>query len=166
MNRFSYLYILLMLYGSLGSAATSTTNMNVSATVVATCVVGASSLAFGNYDPTSASDTTAMGTIAITCTPSETYTVALNKGLYGTAVTARKMQDASTNNLNYFINRTNCGTALCNNWGQTNGTDTVNGIGTGALQNLSVYGVIPAHQSSSAGVYSDVVAITVTFPFP
>lgn len=148
-------------------AATATGNLSVSATILSTCVVGTSTLNFGNYDPTAPASTTATGSVVVTCTGGVPYTIALGAGQTGGTVTTRRMEETGpgTSSLDYFINRSNCGTALCDNWGETNGTDTVNSTGTGAAQSIPAYGVIPANQSGVAGVYSDVVQITVTFPF-
>ncbi len=50
------------------------------------------------------------------------------------------------------------------NWGNTIGTDTVPGTGNGALQPYTVYGRVAAQTTPVAGNYSDVVAVTVTYP--
>jgi spore coat protein U-like protein len=49
------------------------------------------------------------------------------------------------------------------NWGNTVGTDTVAGIGTGTAQSLSVYGQLPAGQFVRPGNYTDTVIATVTY---
>jgi spore coat protein U-like protein len=49
------------------------------------------------------------------------------------------------------------------NWGNTVGTDTVAGIGTGTAQSLSVYGQLPAGQFVRPGSYTDTVIATVTY---
>ncbi|MGH0282297.1 spore coat protein U domain-containing protein [Sinorhizobium meliloti] len=48
-------------------------------------------------------------------------------------------------------------------WGVTAGTDVVSGTGNGNVQNLTAYGRAPAQTTPAAGVYSDIVAITVTY---
>ncbi|RUY19730.1 spore coat U domain-containing protein, partial [Mesorhizobium sp. M7A.F.Ca.US.001.04.2.1] len=48
-------------------------------------------------------------------------------------------------------------------WGITVGTDTVAGTGNGNVQNLTVYGRVPPQTTPAAGVYTDTVAITVTY---
>src|SRR5690606_41443802 len=47
-------------------------------------------------------------------------------------------------------------------WGETIGTDTVAGTGTGAVQALSVYGEVPS-ANSPAGTYTDTITATITF---
>jgi spore coat protein U-like protein len=49
------------------------------------------------------------------------------------------------------------------NWGQTIGTDTVTGSGTGFVQSLIVYGKIPAGQSVAQGTYTDTITATITY---
>jgi spore coat protein U-like protein len=48
-------------------------------------------------------------------------------------------------------------------WGNTLNTDTVTGTGNGNIQNLSVYGRVPAQTTPNAGTYTDVVVVTVTY---
>ncbi len=48
-------------------------------------------------------------------------------------------------------------------WGNTPGTDTGNGTGTGALETRTVYGRVPSQANPGAGTYSDTVTVTLTF---
>lgn len=71
LSRVKILLILVTLFMSqLTWAATATGTLPVSATVIAACLVGTvTPVAFGNYDPTSATDNTAgQGVIPVTCT--------------------------------------------------------------------------------------------------
>lgn len=141
------------------SAATATTTFLVSATVLNTCIVAASPLAFGNYDPTSGTATDSTNTISVTCTASVPYTVALNQGTHGSSVTARLMQ-LSSDTLPYAL-YSNAGRTT--NWGESVGVDTVAGTGSGILQTHTVYGRIPAGASVPAGAYTDTVTVTVNY---
>ena len=49
------------------------------------------------------------------------------------------------------------------NWGNTVGTDTVAGTGSGAVQSLTVYGQIPAGQYLRPGNYADTITATITY---
>jgi spore coat protein U-like protein len=49
------------------------------------------------------------------------------------------------------------------NWGNTVGTDTVAGTGTGSVQSLTVYGQVPAGQFTKPGSYADTITATVTY---
>lgn len=48
------------------------------------------------------------------------------------------------------------------NWGNTTGTDTTAGTGSGAVQTVTVYGQVPA-QTTPAAAYADTVAVTITY---
>lgn len=139
--------------------ATATTTMAVSATVLSSCIVVASPLVFGNYDPTSATAKDATTTIAVTCTSGTAYNVGLDAGgASGATVTTRKLVNGA-NLLPYAIYKE---VGRTNNWGDTT-TDRVSGTGNGALQSLTVYGSIPAGAAVPAGAYTDTVNVTVTY---
>ena len=151
-------------FGLLPSSAwaqSAQTTMDVSATVVKACVVSATNLAFGNYDPTSATPTDASSTITVTCTPGTSFTVGLNAGTTaGTTVTSRKMASGS-NRLDYALYSD---VARTTNWGNTPGTDTPAAAtaSTSPLA-LTVYGRIAAQQAAAVGNYTDTVTITVSY---
>lgn len=137
--------------------ATATTQLSVSATVLALCVIVATPLAFGIYS-SAALDATA--TITVTCTPTTTYNVGLDPGLgTGATVSSRTMTN-TVSTLNYSLFRDS---ARTNNWGQTVGTDTLSGVGSGLPQVLTVYGRVPANQVVSPGIYGDTVTATITY---
>lgn len=144
---------------TVASAATATTTFLVTTTVLNTCIVAATPLAFGAYDPTSATDTDATNAITVTCTASAPYNVGLDKGTNGTSVTARLMKQGS-DTLPYAL-YSNAGRTT--NWGNTVGTDTVTGTGTGILQTYTVYGRIPHGAAVPSGAYTDTVTVTVTY---
>lgn len=139
-------------------AATATTTFAVTATVQATCTVTATNLAFGTY--TGVVDD-ASSTVSVTCTDTTPYNVGLNAGTAtGATVTTRKMTGPSTSLLSYGLYQDS---AYTKNWGQTVGTDTVAGTGTGAAQDLTVYGQVPAGQYVTPGAYSDTITVTVSY---
>lgn len=144
------------------SAATITGNLPVTASVINNCVFGAiTSVAFGNYDPTSATPNNNTGSITVTCTSGDVYNIGLNAGTFaGATVTTRRMTGPSAGGLSYFLYR-DAGRTL--NWGVTIGTDTLSQTGNGSAQTATVFGQIPALQAVTAGSYSDTVGITVTF---
>ena len=49
------------------------------------------------------------------------------------------------------------------NWGNTVGTDTLAGTGTGSAQASTVYGRIAAGQLPAPGGYVDTITATITF---
>jgi len=144
--------------------ATATTTMSVSATVANTCVVTASPLAFGTVTGLlSGSTVTATTTLAVTCTNGTAYNVGLGPGQGSSAtVSARKMTlTGGTKTLTYSVYQDSSHSQV---WGNTVGTDTVSGTGTGLAQTLNVYGQIASGQSTVAvGSYTDTVNVTVTY---
>lgn len=48
-------------------------------------------------------------------------------------------------------------------WGNTVGTDTVSGTGTGSNQNLTVFGRVPVQSAVSPATYTDTIVVTVTY---
>ncbi len=48
-------------------------------------------------------------------------------------------------------------------WGNTIGTDTVAGTGTGSNQSLTVYGRVPVQSTPVGATYTDTVIVTVTY---
>jgi spore coat protein U-like protein len=133
-------------------AATATGNLNVRINIQGECkVVSAADLDFGTKGVIDAN-------LDQTTTP---YTVGLNAGNgAGATVAVRKMTGPASATINYTIYRDAARTQL---WGNTAGTDTVAGTGNGAAQSITAYGRVPAQNTPAPGVYSDVVAITVTY---
>ncbi|MET0545570.1 MAG: spore coat U domain-containing protein [Caulobacterales bacterium] len=133
--------------------------MQVTASVAASCSVDAHDLAFGAYNPFSGTDLPGATTIDVTCTNGTTYVVSIDAGGgSGATVATRKMTAVST--LNYSLYRDASHTLV---WGITSGANTVAGTGSGALQTLNVYGLVPAGQAVPAGSYVDNVLVTVTY---
>ena len=139
-------------------AATTTTTFQVTATVLSTCQVSATGLAFGNY---TGAQTNATSTISVTCTNTTPYNVGLDAGTSaGATVTTRAMTGPAGALLGYALYSD---AARSVNWGNTVGTDTVTGTGTGSAQALMVYGRIPAGSLPTPGAYADTVTVTVTY---
>ncbi|PKA43775.1 spore coat protein U [Rhizobium sullae] len=141
--------------------ATATGNMTVRITIQAECrIQTASDLDFGNAGVIDANiDQTS--TIGVQCTSGQTYNVGLSAGAGADATTAvRRMTGPAAATLDYTLYRDTARTQL---WGVTIGTDTVAGTGNGDVQNLTVYGRVPPQVTPAAGVYTDTVAITVTY---
>jgi spore coat protein U-like protein len=141
-----------------GQAATSPSNIAVSATVQAACLNTATALTFGVYTGFQA-DATA--TITITCTNTTPYTVGLSAGASASATpTARKMTGTGGALLAYSM-FTDAARTI--NWGNAAQTNWVTGTGSGAGQPLTVYGRIAANQFVAPGAYTDTVTATVTY---
>ena len=142
-------------------AATTSANMTVTITIQAQCTIqSANTLNFGTNGVITSNIDQAT-TIGVQCTSGQTYNVGLSAGAGAGATTAvRVMTGPASATINYAIytdsNRTQT-------WGTTIGTDTVSGTGNGAVQNINVYGRVPPQTTPAAGVYTDTVAVTVTY---
>lgn len=151
------------LFGATGAkAATQTNDFDVTATIIASCTIAAGDLAFGSYDPLAGTALDGTATISVTCSNGAGYNIQLSGGL-STNVAARTMDDdaTATSTLNYSL-FSDAGRA--NNWGVTNGTDTFAGTGTGANQDVTVYGRIPAGQTTPVtGSYTDTITATIEY---
>ena len=142
-----------------GNFASSTSQESIGATVVKACTVTATPMAFGDYLGAQISST---ATISASCTAGAGYQVGLDAGTTpGATVNHRSMTGPYSSQLSYNL-YSDAGFSI--NWGNTPGTDTVTGAGIGSAQALTVYGVIPAGQTSAAaGSYSDTVIVTLTY---
>lgn len=145
------------------SAATTTDSFTVSATVQADCVItSASNLAFGTVGALNA-DVDSTSTISVKCTNTTPYDIGLNAGTAtGATVSSRSMTGAGTSpaTLSYELFSD---TDRTTNWGDTVGTDTVSGTGTGSAIDHTVFGRIPAQSAPKPDSYSDTITITVTY---
>jgi spore coat protein U-like protein len=140
------------------NAATATAQFSVTATINASCTINASGLSFG---PFVGSLTFGTGQVTVNCSNTTPYSVGLDAGLAsGATVTTRKMQGPGGALLAYGLFQNPAHTT---NWGNTPTVDTVDGIGNGQNQNLSVYGDIPLSQNVAPGSYQDTITATITY---
>jgi spore coat protein U-like protein len=141
-----------------GQFTTSSSNFSVGATGSSACAISANPLAFGAY---SGSLVNSSSTITATCTGGTPYNVGLNAGTAtGATVTTRSMTGPAGALLGYKLFTNSSHTT---NWGNTVGTNTEAGTGTGLAQSLTAYGQIPAGQSANPGAYSDTIIVTLTY---
>ena len=138
-------------------ATTATALMNNTATLAAYCSVSTGSLGFGTYNGSAALSTSA--NIAVTCTKTTTYSVALDAGTTtGGTLTTRKLIGAGTDTLNYTISQdTNHTTNFAT------GGSAVSGTGNGSAQTIVAYGNIAAGQFVTPDSYTDTVTVTLTY---
>lgn len=158
-----------LLVASQGAQAQSTTTaaIGVSATVGANCIVATVPIAFGVYNPTSATALNATGQVQLTCTIGATPAIAVDNGLNSTAG-QRRLLSGATNFINYnvFQPASNAAAAAC---AFTTAYPTVapgfvlTAAPSTAQRVYNVCGQIPALQSAAVGTYSDTITATVTF---
>lgn len=141
-------------------AATKTATFQVRLVLQNDCIISATDLDFGthgvldtNIDQTS--------TISVTCTNTAGYNVGLNAGsATGSTIANRLVISPANDTVGYQMYRDSNRTLV---WGDTVGTDTVSGTGTGAAQSLTVYGRVPPQATPAAATYTSNVIATITF---
>jgi len=144
-------------------AATATTAFAVTATVLSGCTVAATDLAFGNYSSTAPVPTDATNTVTAVCSDGIAYTIAGGAGGgVGATVAARKMTGTILGGtLNYLLYSDAAHTTL---WGDgTLSTVTVGATASLLPQLYTIYGRIPIGQNSAAGLYADLVTVTLSY---
>lgn len=150
--------------GQGAEAATAAGPMTVTATVLASCVVGASALAFPSATSAaiSAGNVDAVGNVTVNCTSGSGYTVSLDAGSgTGGTLASRKMSAGGNQSLAYSIYTTANHTKV---WGDgTSGSGTIGGTGNGLNQSIFAYGRIFGGQIATAANYADVVNVTVRY---
>lgn len=159
--------LMLMIYAGPASAQTATATFQVQATVNKNCLVSASDLVFGTYDPSSGTDLDVNTTISVRCTKDTPFTVALNAGVTGGATLAQRRMTNGTDFMNYNLYTAAARTTIFGDG--TGGTATVGGtgagLGAGQAQSVDVFGRIPAGQTTlSIGSYAETtITATVTY---
>lgn len=134
----------------------------VQANNVATCNVTTTPMDFGTVADLSTART-ATSQLGVTCTRGTNYTVGLGNGINGgNGPTNRKLANPSAPGtpITYGIYRN---TGFTQPWGQTGGSTTVSGTGTGTQQVVTAYGRIPAQAKPLPGRYSDTIVVTVSY---
>ena len=140
-------------------AGTLNGTLNVNATVQAQCLISSiTDVAFGTYTQGSGS-LNVLGAVRLNCGVGSGYSVALS----GPTATNRFMMNAALDQLQYQLFSDAGRSAV---WGSTSGTDTVDGVGTGAAEPLTIYATLfdnTANRAKPSGAYNAVVNITVTY---
>jgi spore coat protein U-like protein len=153
--------VLLALAGG-AQADTATATFNVTATVAKNCTVNATPLAFGAFTGTQIDTPT---TIAVNCTGTTPYTIALNAGSGGGDFSGRRMTNGGTGTLLYNLFTDSGRTTV---WGDGTASTSIvggTGAGMGTTNNHEVFGRLFAagNENAEAGSYSSQIAVTVTY---
>ena len=152
-------------YGRLGSTPCPTGrsiasfSTSATATVLSACIVSAQNINFGTVGFL-ASNTDATGAITVQCDLGLPYTVSLNGGISGATNPTLRQMSFSGSTVTYGLYQDS---ARSQPWGNTMGSNTVAGIGTGSSQTLTVYGRIPAQTTPAPGTYTDTIVVTVGY---
>lgn len=142
-------------------ATTTTTTFGVQITIQTACqILSATDINFGSQGVLS-TNVNATGTITVQCTLLTPYNIGLDAGTGASAtVAARKMTSVATNTVTYSLYQDPAHLLV---WGNTIGTNTVAGVGTGIAVPNTVYGQVPPQSTPPAAVYNDTITVTVTF---
>ena len=154
-------------------AATSASDMAVTANVNAFCTLSAANLDFGIYDPildNATQDLTVSAKISTTCTLGITAFVTLSNGLHSTTTLVRRGRMLFTTDYRHMSkvgSDSNLMYELYTNADHTtvwNQSWFLNVVGSGTSEDLVVYGkVFKSQIDASAGDYTDTVTIGVYY---
>jgi spore coat protein U-like protein len=140
------------------SNTTRATSFLVTAVIQTGCSISATNLVFGSYSGTQLDG---QSQVSVSCTTGLPWNVGLNQGTRpGATVATRRMTGPGVSSMSYSLFRNSARTL---NWGNTVGTDTVSGTGTGSPQSLTVFGRVPGSQNLPPGGYQDTIVATITF---
>jgi len=148
------------------AAGSATSSFTVSASVVASCTISSTTLAFGNYDPIVTNATTPLdvnGSVTITCTRGASTTIGLDLGQNAANATGttRAMATAGPDYLSYELYQDTSHATL---WGNSGGNLFTPAVAPSKnARTFTIYGRIPAAQGSTTGSYTDTVVATVNF---
>ena len=155
-------------------ATSSTSDINVSANTIGSCIISKTNLNFGTYDAIAANatqDLTAFATISTTCTSGSTAHIIMDNGRYSDTESCsnnnkmscvlvhRNMKNAGSDSKLRYELYTNEGHTTV--WSSSHHQSIV---GSGVSKNLTVYGkVFKNQQDALAGSYTDTINIKVVY---
>lgn len=154
---------LLAVAAPLAYGQSASTTFDVTLTIAAACTIdapAATDVAFGSQ-PSSATDIDAAGQLNVNCTPGTGYAIALSPGLNagGGGIAGRAMSSPDGTLVPYQLYQDPARSTV---WGETAGTDTLAGTGSGIVQAIPVYGRVPS-ANFPAATYTDTVTATITY---
>ncbi len=137
-------------------------SFDVTMRIIADCTISATGIDFGQNQGILNQAVTGNSNINVTCTNTTPYNIGLNAGTgAGSTGTTRYMSGtgANTGTVRFNLYQTSGG----GQWGNTQGTDTLGGTGTGSAQTLTVYGEIPVQATPAPDAYKSTITATVYF---
>lgn len=138
-------------------------NFDVTLTIIPDCTISASGMSFGVAQGLLNANVTATSTLSVTCTNTVPYNIGLSAGTGAGSTTATRYMDgalAAGNKVAYNIYQ-NSGNSTV--WGNSQGVDTLSGIGSGTTQSISVYGQIPIQNTPQPDTYKSTITATIYF---
>lgn len=144
------------------SSGSKTSTFDATLKLVTDATIAANSLDFGQSQGTLSTAINVNTTISITATNTTPYNVGINAGNgAGSFGTTRYMSGTGANTSTIGFNLFQSPGATP--WGNTQGTDTKSGTGSGSAQTLTVYGQIPAQATPQPDTYKSTLTVTVYF---
>jgi spore coat protein U-like protein len=144
-------------------AANSTAlSFTVSANVINDCTLAATNINFGTAGVLNGT-LAATGTLSVSCTSNDAYSIALSAGSgTGASVADRRMTRAGGSEQVRYQLYQNASYSIP--WGDgTGGALPVTGTGTGISQAITVYARVLPQTTPSAGSYTDTIVATITY---
>jgi spore coat protein U-like protein len=142
------------------------TSFQVSATVLKSCSVNATALAFPNYTPGGGA-VTGTSTVSVSCTNGTTYTVLLNAGSTAGGTIAQRLMANGANTLEYNLYTTNTYATVFGDGTSSSATQGGTGAGVASTTAFTVYGNLPDSANNKAAVpggpYTDTIGVTVNY---
>lgn len=155
----AYAYSTVGTCATIGTSHSTTAPFTVTATNATICSVSVATLNFGATGVLRAALDGA-SLVTVTCTNAAPYTIALDGGLSGASNPAQRKMSRAAETITYGLYQDSGRTAP---WGDSAGSNTVSGTGSGLAQTLTVYGRVPAQTTPSPGTYSDTVVLTISY---
>jgi spore coat protein U domain-containing protein, fimbrial subunit CupE1/2/3/6 len=157
--------ILGAMLAGVANSATTTTNFNVTETVLASCSATATTLAFNAYSPGGGAIAN-NGIISVKCTKNTPYTISLNKGTTAGGSVAQRLMAFGANTLQYNLFTTAAVNVVFGDGSGTSQTEAGTGAGVATANAVTVFGQVPdsaANQAAVPGNYTDTITVTVIY---
>lgn len=142
-----------------GTKQATSSGSTWTATINADCNVSATNINFGTVGAL-VSNVDATGSVTAQCTSTTPYNIGLSAGSGAGATVANRKMTSGVKTVNYSLYTDSGRTTV---WGNTVGTNTNSGTGTGSNQVFTVYGRVPAQTTPAPGTYTDTIVVTVTY---
>lgn len=142
-----------------GTRQATSSGSTWTATINANCNVSATNVNFGSVGVL-ASNVDSTGSVTVRCTDSTPYNIGLSAGTGSGATVASRRMTSGIKTVTYSLYSDSGRTSV---WGNTIGTDSASGAGTGLDQAYTVYARAPAQMTPAPGTYTDTIVVTVTY---
>jgi spore coat protein U-like protein len=147
--------------GWAGPAAGTTTTATFQVQIIITNACSIDSTSTLNFGSQGTLAFAVAATSSVSCTLALPSSISLDAGTgSGATVTTRKMTGPGSATVNYSLYQDITHLLI---WGNTIGTNTMPGIGTGLSIPYTVFGHVPSQATPGAGTYTDTITVTVTY---